>query len=206
MKRYLAACVAATVITVGLFLGMESLIAMADADLRGKNSGRIADFVRLRRDTSVQNERRQLPERRQPKAPTPPPMQMPEYSSGGVAVAAPVETIAAPRVTHAVRLAGGPSAVGAPSDTMKTPLVRVEPQYPPRAAERGVEGWVEVGFTVTADGGTTDVRVIAADPPGVFNRAAIKAVRRWKYKPEVVDGKAVPTPGQRVRFELELRK
>lgn len=90
------------------------------------------------------------------------------------------------------------------SDSDIQPIVRVNPQYPPRAAERGVEGWVHLEFTVTEQGTTENVVVLDADPPGIFNRAAIRAVEKWKYKPMMVNGKPVRWKTEVVlTFELE---
>jgi protein TonB len=63
------------------------------------------------------------------------------------------------------------------------PIVRVPPSYPSRAAEKGLEGFVVVRFTVTKSGSVSGVHVVEAEPPNVFNKAAIKAVKKWKYNP-----------------------
>jgi protein TonB len=76
-------------------------------------------------------------------------------------------------------------------DQQRMPFAFVKPIYPPDANERGIEGWVDLKFTVTKNGSVKDPSVIKADPPSVFNRAAIDAVKKWKYRPKVVDGKAV---------------
>lgn len=83
------------------------------------------------------------------------------------------------------------------------PIVRVNPQYPPRAAERAIEGWVHLRFTVTETGSVTDVVVIDSDPPGIFDRAAIRAVEKWKYKPMLEGGKPVSWP-QEVVLSFDL--
>lgn len=63
-------------------------------------------------------------------------------------------------------------------------LVRhVEPEYPREALLDRTEGWVQVEFTVVEDGDVEDVDVIAAEPPRIFNRAAVRAVKRWRYEP-----------------------
>ena len=83
-------------------------------------------------------------------------------------------------------------------------MVRVDPQYPIRAADRGVEGWVELEFTISESGAVKEAKVIAAKPKGVFNRAALRAIKRWKYNPKVEDGVAVERPGVTVRLEFNL--
>ncbi len=90
------------------------------------------------------------------------------------------------------------------SDGEYLPLVRMEPQYPRRAQERGIEGWVTVEFTVTEDGTVADPFVLEAEPENIFNRAALKAVLRFKYKPKVVNGVAQSVEGVRTRFTFQM--
>ena len=63
-------------------------------------------------------------------------------------------------------------------------LLAVEPQYPPSAVSKGVEGFVEVSFTVTELGRVENALVTAAEPPGVFEQAALAAISRWRYGAE----------------------
>jgi protein TonB len=85
------------------------------------------------------------------------------------------------------------------------PIIRIAPQYPQAALAKGVEGYVDVIFDVTAIGTTENIRILEAVPSSVFNRSVLKAVSGWKYKPNVVDGVAVKTPDvrDRVRFNME---
>ena len=77
----------------------------------------------------------------------------------------------------------------------------VEPDYPRELAARGVEGWVELEFLLDAKGEVESVRIIASEPAGVFDEAALQAVRRWRFKPYRVDGEPVATYSQvRLRF------
>ncbi len=90
------------------------------------------------------------------------------------------------------------------SDGEMVPIVRVLPQYPRRAIDRGIEGWVIVIFTVAADGTVQDARISDAEPKGIFDRAALKAIEKFKYKPTVIDGRALPTPNVQFRMKFEL--
>ena len=84
------------------------------------------------------------------------------------------------------------------------PLVVIRPMYPRDAAMKGIEGWVKVEFTITAIGTVKDPRVIDSDPPRIFNREALRAILKWKFKPRVVDGVAVDRPAtQIIGFDLE---
>jgi protein TonB len=67
---------------------------------------------------------------------------------------------------------------------LKTP----PPDYPPKALDAGVEGWVEVEFTVMPDGSVQDVSVVGADPPKTFEVAAVKAVSQWTFAPASRNG------------------
>jgi periplasmic protein TonB len=62
-----------------------------------------------------------------------------------------------------------------------TPLIRVEPSYPPAAQTLGIEGSVELSFSVDANGNVSDVEVVSANPAKIFDAAAIEAVSRWRY-------------------------
>ena len=71
------------------------------------------------------------------------------------------------------------------------PLVRIAPQYPRNAARDGIEGWVKMEFTINKAGTVSDPKVLESKPRRVFDRAARRAILKWKFKPRVVDGKPV---------------
>ncbi len=84
------------------------------------------------------------------------------------------------------------------------PIVVIRPMYPRDAAMQGLEGWVKVEFTITAIGTVKDPRVIDANPKRIFNREAIRAILKWKFKPRVIDGVAVDRPAiQIIDFSLD---
>ncbi len=77
----------------------------------------------------------------------------------------------------------------------------VAPQYPSDALKKGVEGWVELAFTVMPNGSVDDVEVRNASPADVFDDAAIRAIRQWRFEPVVRNGKTVPQRAMvRLRF------
>jgi TonB family protein len=79
-------------------------------------------------------------------------------------------------------------------------LHRPEPRYPAAAIAKHIEGWVKVRFTVTAAGSTRDIEVVAADPPGVFEKVAIEAASQFVYRPKTVGG----VPVDRAGVETEI--
>lgn len=104
-----------------------------------------------------------------------------------------------------------PVAVKPPIDSgfgfagQMVPIIRIAPPYPQGAAARGIEGYVDIMFDVTALGTTENIRILEAVPSNIFNRSVIKAVKTWRYKPNVIDGTPVATPNvrDRVRFNME---
>lgn len=84
------------------------------------------------------------------------------------------------------------------------PLVRIQPQYPRDAAMNQIEGWVRVEFIITETGSVSNPRVIEANPPRVFDREAIRAILRWRFKPRIVDGVPVQRRAtQVIEFNLD---
>ncbi len=80
----------------------------------------------------------------------------------------------------------------------------VAPEFPTSARARGLGGWVDVQFTIKSDGTTSDPSIVGAQPVGIFEQAAVDAVRKWHYRPIVRDGQTVDQPVRvRVRFSLE---
>ncbi len=127
---------------------------------------------------------------------------MPPQDNDVVDPNAPTIAIPAPEVSASVDI-GGPGGMNiAEGDYL--PIVRVAPVYPARALSRGMEGYVDMSFTVTVTGSVSDP-IVTFSTSSLFDRAATRAVLKFKYKPRVVDGQPVPVPGvtTRIRFELE---
>ncbi len=111
----------------------------------------------------------------------------------------------------ATEIAGARAAMSPPKPVLPAVLPEnalnrthfVNPVYPPRALERGISGWVDIEFTVARDGSTRDATILAAEPAGVFDRAALESVARWRYEPRVVNGAIVDQRvTARLRFQL----
>lgn len=95
-----------------------------------------------------------------------------------------------------VAIAGSGLYLGAPGggnmgDGEAIPMVIIQPRYPRKAAMEGIEGWVKFKFTISADGTPLNVELIDANPRRIFERDARRAIYKWKFKPNVVDGVAV---------------
>ena len=92
----------------------------------------------------------------------------------------------------------------ASADGEAVPMVRVPPQYPERAMQRGIEGRVLIEFTISRSGSVKDAKVIAYEPSRIFNKAALKAVSQWKYNPKIENGVAVEQTGIRISIPFRL--
>ena len=83
------------------------------------------------------------------------------------------------------------------------PVITAAPVYPPRAAQRGLEGYVVLSYTVNERGETEDIRVVESSA-AEFDRASIESIEKYRYRPRIVDGRTVAVEGvtSRVVFEL----
>ena len=109
-------------------------------------------------------------------------------------------SVSAPQITTGMRIGGIGFGI---SDGEYLPIVKVAPVYPARALNRGLEGYVIVEFTVTRQGTVQDVFIIESSS-SLFDRAAIEAALKFKYKPRVIDGEAVEVPGVRNQITFEI--
>lgn len=187
-------------VTATMFWFLARLIAVHDGPSDLVKAARI-EFTRMRKDTPTESKREELKKaQRERSAQVPTAPRMAVTTSTQVSTA-PVQ-IVAPKV-DATSVKMNLSAGG--SDRGVAPLVRVPPEYPRRALERGIEGWVHVRFTITTAGTVKDLVVVDSEPKGVFDEAATKAVMRWRYNPPVQNGVAVERVGEQtlVRFKLE---
>jgi protein TonB len=203
--RFLVAIVSGVVMALLLFLLMHALIGGRSGFERPEDTGRVVDFVRVRADEIVQTRERQVPKKPPPPdKPPPPPQLQTQAPQQQVKQVLDIET---PDIS--VGFTGGPvvAAGWQAGDNMGDgdiiPIVRIEPSYPRDAALKGIEGYVKVMLTILPDGSVGEARVIDANPPRIFNREAIRAVLRWKFKPRIVDGQAVSREAeQTIEFNL----
>jgi len=103
---------------------------------------------------------------------------------------------------------GDSSALGRPGkpniDSNVVPSLRIPPTYPKRALRSGIEGVVTVEFTITIDGSVRDAEIIEAKPPNIFDKSVLRAISKWKFNPDMVDGKPVEKRArQDIKFTLK---
>lgn len=197
VQRYIISIALGAVVTFGLLWLMRSVIANPDAATDSGVKGRVIEFVRVQDDQEVIVKKRK-PEPPPPPDEPPPNMPKPTFDSS---VTMGVD-IGAVQVDVDIDMSG---TGGFSSDGEYLPIVKVQPIYPRRAQTRGIEGFVLLEFTVTSTGAVRDPVVIEAKPPGIFDRAAINAALKFKYKPKVVNGESIEVAGVRnlIKFELQ---
>jgi TonB family protein len=85
-----------------------------------------------------------------------------------------------------------------------TRLKYVAPKYPRAAERRNLSGWVDIVFTVATDGTTKDVVVRESEPGQTFDKAAVRAVEKWRFMPVFDNGMVVEKrAGVRMMFAIE---
>ena len=196
MLRYVTASVLGAIATIGLLTLMQALIADPKPAEAAPYQGHLVEWVRLLEDREpVTNDRidKPIPKPDEP-PPNPPPQKIVPDGSGGIEITGPRDP--GPKI--------GDDFLTFASDGEYLPITRVEPIYPRRALQRGIEGYVLLEFVVTRTGTVRDPVVLMADPPGYFERAATNAALKFKYMPRVVDGVAMDVPGVRARLVFEI--
>jgi protein TonB len=190
------------IVALVLFIAMSAMVEPPEGFNRPTAATTAIDFVQRRKDTDTEIRSRALPEPPQiPQAPTP------AATSTDLAAPAPA-MINMPPMTPDMSLASnsmmGDLLVGiGKGDTEVMPLVRQPAIYPQRAKARKIEGFVTARLSISSDGSVTDVEVVSAEPPGIFEREAVRAMYRYRFDPKVVNGQAVEqTAMQTVEFKL----
>lgn len=193
-----------------LFLLMPHLMDPAPARSSLETLISQVNVIRVRRP--------ETPVKRQVKPPEPKPVQKPQTAPRQPAMAKltlPFEINprlpAAPNSLVLPDLESAPLTAGLPGafepgqlDGPLTVLARVPPLYPMNARRRGIEGWVKVLLTVNKTGHVDGMEIVAAEPPGVFERSVRRCVAGWRFQPGTVEGMPVRAKVETtIRFTLE---
>jgi protein TonB len=198
--RYAFAIVTGVLVTLSLLFVMHLLIEYGEEAITKPRARHQLEFVRIKRNENVQTEDIK-PEKPPPPPEVPPeipPQQMDSIDPNAASIGIPP-----PTVSNDVQI-GGPGGMNiAEGDYL--PIVRVAPVYPARALSRGVEGYVDMAFTVTTTGTVKDP-VVLFSTSSLFDRAATQAVLKFKYKPRVVDGQPVDVPNVKTRITFKIEE
>jgi len=198
--RYIFSIVTGTLVTLSLLFIMHLLIEFGESAITEEKERHTLEFVRIKRNENLNTE--DITPEKPPKPPEVPP-EIPPQDIDNVDPNAPTINIPPPSVVTNVDI-GGPGSMNiAEGDYL--PIVRVAPVYPARALSRGIEGYVDMSFTVTATGTVKDP-IVQFSTSSLFDRAATRAVLKFKYKPRVVDGQPVEVSGVKTRITFKIEE
>lgn len=185
----------AILVTLGLIVAMYGLIKMDEPQLEDKESFKLPKFTYVPKSEDVQTI-------------TPKPLKPEEVQEQPDV---PDVKIVPDRVDVDSDLNLGAIKVGIQRDLKSfnsndgeyLPIFRPNPTYPRRAAERGLCGYVDLSYTVTASGGVRDP-IVTDSSSSMFESAAKKAALKYKYKPRQTGGKAVDVSGVEIRVSFNM--
>ncbi|ACR12525.1 energy transducer TonB [Teredinibacter turnerae] len=196
--RLLSSLAPAALVTLGLLLLMHVLILRNMTEPEESKEFKIPEILMPEREITTEYDTSRPEKPQEPEEP-PPELPEPEFDNPDVQM----DISFAPQInTGGVQISG---IGGFSSDGDYLPIVKVAPKYPARAANRGLEGYCTVEYTVTKTGETRDISVVDC-PDSVFASASVKAAEKFKYKPKVIDGEPIEVPGVRNRFTFQMAK
>jgi protein TonB len=184
--------------TIGLFIGMRALIDIGD--VRPAEAEELPDIVLIEMPIDEPAVRPDWLETIEEITPPPPPQQVDQdvvaVTSLDTGTSFSPPPIDPPEVEH------GRGGLQTP-ERSPTPIVRIEPVFPARMAERGLDGQCTLVFDITPSGTTANVRVLSCSNTG-FERASTTAVQRWRYDPQIQNGEAVMFRGATTQLVYRL--
>jgi protein TonB len=204
--RVIISGLSGTVIALLLFWIMQSLISGGRDLNTDRDQGLRLDFIQVDQDELERiKERKPPPEPEPPEKPPPPKLVVnnPDPPKQNM------PKMDMPKISLGVATGDGPYLGGWSADSPGVdgdviPIVRIDPQWPREALLDGISGYVILEFTIEADGSVSDAVVVESQPRRLFDRNAIRAIYKWKFKPRVVDGRPVARRAStRIDFQLQ---
>lgn len=204
MGRLLLALPVSLLISVSLFSFMAWMIDNGNQRAPRASEAVRFDMVMIENDADIQRRQRSVPEQPE-QPPQPEPMDLSQTNTNVTPVSKmlPISALGLQTALEGI-------AVSAPNlkDTLghqqALPLYRATPRYPTKALKRKVEGYVVMRFSIDKTGRPKDIEVIESKPPRMFEREAIRALKKWKYQPKIDNGVSVEQLGQTAKVEFKL--
>lgn len=203
MRLFISALVA-VLVTALLFTLMNVLVSSPTNFANNNQNQSVIDFIRLKNDSQTQTKNRDKKEPPKPKKPQLPPTESVAQSDSVAQL-----NIDMPKVDVDLNMSAsnvlGDAVVGmGMGDGDVVPLVRMPASYPRKAQSRKIEGYVSARLFINAEGTVDKVEIIDSKPKGIFERAAIKALYKYKFRPKISNGKPVAQQAsQTVEFNLD---
>ncbi|MDW1985255.1 energy transducer TonB [Vibrio sp. 811] len=206
MGRLLLALPASLLISVSLFSFMAWMVDKGNQRAPETSEAVRFDMVMVENEADVQRRQRSVPEQPEPpQAPEPMDLSQADTQMEPMSQMTPVSALGLNTALEGIAISA-PNLKGTMGNQQALPLYRVDPRYPSKALKRRVEGYVILRFTIDATGRPKDIEVIEAEPERMFEREAIRALKKWKYQPKVEDGVSIEQFGQTAKVEFKLAK
>ncbi|WP_046873907.1 energy transducer TonB [Vibrio diabolicus] len=206
MGRLLLALPASLLISVSLFSFMAWMVDKGNQRAPEASEAVRFDMVMVENEADVQRRQRSVPEQPEPpQAPEPMDLSQADTQMEPMSQMTPVSALGLNTALEGIVISA-PNLKGTMGNQQALPLYRVDPRYPSKALKRRVEGYVIMRFTIDATGRPKDIEVIEAEPQRMFEREAIRALKKWKYQPKVEDGVSIEQYGQTAKVEFKLAK
>ncbi|HHX8461704.1 TPA: energy transducer TonB [Vibrio diabolicus] len=206
MGRLLLALPASLLISVSLFSFMAWMVDKGNQRAPETSEAVRFDMVMVENEADVQRRQRSVPEQPEPpQAPEPMDLSQADTQMEPMSQMTPVSALGLNTALEGIAISA-PNLKGTMGNQQALPLYRVDPRYPSKALKRRVEGYVIMRFTIDATGRPKDIEVIEAEPQRMFEREAIRALKKWKYQPKVEDGVSIEQFGQTAKVEFKLAK
>lgn len=195
-RRYFIATTSGTAVTAALLFVMQLLISIQPTAASQTTTPIDLVFNRVIDELPPPPLPKPIERKHLTNAPLPPISARPTHSGPTLSVYAPNKTLGPSfKKIDALQTVDGPLVA----------MIRVQPSYPASAQARGLEGYAVVEFDVLENGQTANVRVIESSDR-LFEKPAIRAAQRFKFKPRVVDGQPIQSHGIQNVFRFEMNK
>ncbi|MDF5627438.1 energy transducer TonB, partial [Vibrio parahaemolyticus] len=174
---------ASLLISVSLFSFMAWMVDKGNQRAPEASEAVRFDMVMVENEADVQRRQRSVPEQPEPpQAPEPMDLSQADTQMEPMSQMTPVSALGLNTALEGIAISA-PNLKGTMGNQQALPLYRVDPRYPSKALKRRVEGYVIMRFTIDATGRPKDIEVIEAEPERMFEREAIRALKKWKYQP-----------------------
>jgi len=207
MSRYFFAVPISVVVAMLLFSFMAWMVDNGRSQKPEYDTALQFNMIMVEKETAVQKRHRTVP--KQPKLPPSPPTSKlsKPISSPSIAPSLnrPVSQLSMNTAIKGVAVQA--INLGTLSENRQLmPIYRVEPNYPPRALRRNIEGYVVIQFDIDKKGRPFNIQIIESKPNHIFDREALRAVHRWKYQPNMENGNTSVVTGQQTKVEFRIAK
>lgn len=188
--RLFFAIIASFVISIGIFFGMQLMISSDNTTLKESKKNRHLVYLREKTDTKVERKKRVKPKEPLKKPPVKKikivKTQLNARVKNNIKIK-PFRAVTKNIDVSAISSLNGAQIAVAPqtlfdANTLQI-LRRVHPKYPRRAKMKKKNGQVQLAFLISKKGEVSNITIINATPPGLFEQSSIKAIKKWKFKP-----------------------